>query len=87
MTKDKKLFKIVFTLNSGKSVVYTLANENAFKVFEDWKKFREGDNSIPSIIEISKLKEGQISEKLGIDLGKVDAIQIEDPSEIKGLKD
>jgi hypothetical protein len=73
----KKLCKAVFTLTSGKSIVYTMTDENVNTVFNDWKQFittgKVGDSAI---IEISKLKDGEIFEKLGIDKTKIDAIQI-----------
>jgi hypothetical protein len=79
--KDKKLVKAVFTLCSGKSIVYTMIAENANTVFQDWKNSKENKNIVCNtikVLEISKLdKDGEIFEKLGIDISKIDSIQIE----------
>ena len=79
--KDKKFVKAVFTLCSGKSIVYTMIAENANTIFQDWKNSKETKNSTTNsinIIEISKLdKDGEVFEKLGIDVSKIDSIQIE----------
>lgn len=78
MKDTKKMFRVVFTLTSGKSIVYTMIEDNAFKVFDDWKKFKEGKDLGSDITEVTKTKEGQISERLGVDLTKVDALQLDD---------
>ena len=78
--KDKKLYKVVFTLTSGKSIVYTMSDENALKVFDDWKKFKSNEDTDLYMAEVTKTKEGQITEKLGVDFSKIDAIQIDDNS-------
>lgn len=78
--KDKKLYKVVFTLTSGKSIVYTMTDENALKVFDDWKKFKSNEDASKNITEVTKMKDDQISEKLGVDLSKIDAVQIDDTS-------
>jgi len=77
--KDK-LYKVVFTLASGKSIVYTMVEENALKVFSDWKKFKDAKEVNTNILEITKAKDGTISEKLGIEYSKIDSIQIDDVS-------
>lgn len=74
---EKKLVKVVFTLSSGKSIVYTMLEENALRAYEDWKKMKTGETSI-NITEIVKTNEGQITERLCLDLVKIDAIQIDD---------
>lgn len=83
MAAIKKLFKVVYTLSSGKSIVYTMEEENALMTFECWKRYKDKKNADKcdlDIIEVSKLREGQITEKLGIDISKIDAIQIDDSS-------
>lgn len=82
-SEQQKLLKIVFILSSGKSIVYTMVYENALEIFEDWKAFKDGkkvvdDKKSENIVEISKLKNGSITEKLGLALDKIDAIQIYD---------
>lgn len=75
-----KLFKIVFTLTSGKSIVYTMTEENVEKIFNEWKEYKEkeyNDIKVFKIIEICKVKDGLILERLGIDIKKIDAIQID----------
>ena len=79
--KTKKLLKVIFTLSSGKSIVNTLNEDNAYKAYEDWKMYvktvNEGKTSDSNILEVFKYKDGDIYEKLGIDLQKIDSIQIE----------
>lgn len=82
-SEQQKLLKIVFILSSGKSIVYTMVYENALEIFDDWKAFKDGktvkdDKKSENIVEISKLKNGSITEKLGLALDKIDAIQIYD---------
>jgi hypothetical protein len=75
-----KLFKIVFTSTSGKSIVYTMTEENVEKIFNEWKEYKEkeyNDIKVFKIIEICKVKDGLILERLGIDIKKIDAIQID----------
>lgn len=81
MTTIKKLFKVVFTLSSGKSIVYTIEEENALSLFEVWKSYKVG-SSLNPIIEVSKFREGQIAEKLVMDISKIDAIQIDNSNSI-----
>jgi hypothetical protein len=75
---DKKLYKVVFTLSSGKSIVYTMNSDNANQAFTEWKLSKESGEDSNKILEITKVKDGDIFEKFGVDRTKIDAIQIED---------
>lgn len=73
--ENKNLFKIVFILSSGKSIVYTMKYENAIQTFDLWKQVKTGKNP-EKIFEVNRTNDGSINERFGIDLTLVDAIQI-----------
>lgn len=78
MPKDIRILKLVFTLKSGKSIVVSMAEEQAFYVYEQWLNFVKDSKNDVSKIKIDKKKDDKVVEVVTILLSEIAAIQIVD---------
>lgn len=78
MPKDIRILKLVFTLKSGKSIVVSMTEEQAFYVYEQWLNFVKDSKNDVSKIKIDKKKDDKVVEVVAILLSEIAAIQIVD---------
>lgn len=78
MPKDIRILKLVFTLKSGKSIVVSMTEEQAFYVYEQWLNFVKDSKNDVSKIKIDKKKDDKVVEVVTILLSEIAAIQIVD---------
>lgn len=74
--KTNRMIKMVFTLKSGKSIVVSMNEEQAFSIYEQWVNFIPKENNDVSKIKIDKKKDNVIVETAGILLSEISAIQM-----------
>ncbi len=74
--KTNRMIKMVFTLKSGKSIVVSMNEEQAFSIYEQWVNFIPKENNDVSKIKIDKKKDNVIIETVGILLSEISAIQM-----------
>jgi len=74
--KTNRMIKMVFTLKSGKSIVVSMNDEQAFSIYEQWVNFIPKENNDVSKIKIDKKKDNVIVETAGILLSEISAIQM-----------
>jgi len=74
--KTNRVIKMVFTLKSGKSIVVSMNEEQAFSIYEQWVNFIPKENNDVSKIKIDKKKDNVIIETVGILLSEISAIQM-----------
>jgi len=74
--KTNRMIKMVFTLKSGKSIVVSMNEEQAFSIYEQWVNFIPKENNDVSKIKIDKKKDNVIVETVGILLSEISAIQM-----------
>jgi len=67
---------MVFTLKSGKSIVVSMNEEQAFSIYDQWVNFIPKENNDVSKIKIDKKKDNVIIETVGILLSEISAIQM-----------
>jgi len=67
---------MVFTLKSGKSIVVTMNEEQAFSIYEQWVNFIPKEKVDVSKIKIEKKKDNSIIEAVSILLSEISAIQM-----------
>jgi hypothetical protein len=67
---------MVFTLASGKSIVVTMNEEQAFSIYEQWVNFIPKEKVDVSKIKIEKKKDNSIIEAVSILLSEISAIQM-----------
>ena len=74
--KTNRVIKMVFTLKSGKSIVVSMNEEQAFSIYEQWVNFIPSEKTDVSKIKIEKKKDNVIIETVGILLSEISAIQM-----------
>jgi len=74
--KTNRVIKMVFTLKSGKSIVVSMNEEQAFSIYDQWVNFIPKENNDVSKIKIDKKKDNVIIETVGILLSEISAIQM-----------
>ena len=74
--KANRVIKMVFTLASGKSIVVTMNEEQAFSIYEQWVNFIPKEKVDVSKIKIEKKKDNSIIEAVTILLSEISAIQM-----------
>jgi len=74
--KANRVIKMVFTLASGKSIVVTMNEEQAFSIYEQWVNFIPKEKVDVSKIKIEKKKDNSIIEAVSILLSEISAIQM-----------
>lgn len=74
--KTNRMIKMVFTLKSGKSIVVSMNEEQAFSIYEQWVNFIPKENNDVSKIKIDKKKDNVIVETVGILLSEISAVQM-----------
>ena len=74
--KANRVIKMVFTLKSGKSIVVTMNEEQAFSIYEQWVNFIPKEKVDVSKIKIEKKKDNSIIEAVSILLSEISAIQM-----------
>ncbi len=74
--KANRVIKMVFTLASGKSIVVTMNEEQAFSIYEQWVNFIPSEKTDVSKIKIEKKKDNVIVETVGILLSEISAVQM-----------
>jgi len=70
------MIKMVFTLKSGKSIVVSMNEEQAFSIYEQWVNFIPSEKTDVSKIKIEKKKDNVIVETVGILLSEISAVQM-----------
>ncbi len=74
--KTNRVIKMVFTLKSGKSIVVSMNEEQAFSIYEQWVNFIPSEKTDVSKIKIEKKKDNVIIETVGILLSEISAVQM-----------
>jgi len=74
--KTNRMIKMVFTLKSGKSIVVSMNEEQAFSIYEQWVNFIPSEKTDVSKIKIEKKKDNVIVETVGILLSEISAVQM-----------
>ena len=74
--KTNRMIKMVFTLKSGKSIVVSMNDEQAFSIYEQWVNFIPSEKTDVSKIKIEKKKDNVIVETVGILLSEISAVQM-----------
>lgn len=74
--KTNRMIKMVFTLKSGKSIVVSMNEEQAFSIYEQWVNFIPSEKTDVSKIKIEKKKDNVIIETVGILLSEISAVQM-----------
>ncbi len=74
--KTNRVIKMVFTLKSGKSIVVSMNEEQAFSIYEQWVNFIPSEKTDVSKIKIEKKKDNVIVETVGILLSEISAVQM-----------
>ena len=74
--KANRVIKMVFTLKSGKSIVVSMNEEQAFSIYEQWVNFIPSEKTDVSKIKIEKKKDNVIVETVGILLSEISAVQM-----------
>ncbi len=74
--KANRVIKMVFTLKSGKSIVVSMNEEQAFSIYEQWVNFIPSEKTDVSKIKIEKKKDNVIIETVGILLSEISAVQM-----------
>ena len=74
--KTNRMIKMVFTLKSGKSIVVSMNDEQAFSIYEQWVNFIPSEKTDVSKIKIEKKKDNVIIETVGILLSEISAVQM-----------
>lgn len=74
MIKNSRNMKTVYILKSGKSVVVTMPEEQAFEIYNQWIK--DNNNVNADKIKIDKKRNTLLVEVTGILLSEIAAIQI-----------
>jgi len=67
---------MVFTLRSGKSIVVSMNEDQAFSIYDQWVNFIPNSETDISKIKIEKKKNNNIVESVAILLSEISAIQI-----------
>lgn len=74
--KSNRIIKMVFTLKSGKSIVVSMNEEQAFSIYEQWVNFIPKEKTDFSKIKIDKKKDNTVVELVAILLSEISAIQM-----------
>jgi len=74
--KSNRIVKMVFTLRSGKSIVVSMNEDQAFSIYDQWVNFIPNSETDISKIKIEKKKNNNIVESVAILLSEISAIQI-----------